>query len=153
MSKRERHALVLDVLREHRVTSQEALRELLLERGTEVTQATLSRDIRELRLVKIPAADGVAYYSLPDEWESTPPLESLLPTLFHSADGVDRMLVIHTMKGAAQTVAAAIDWEEWPEIVGTLAGDDTILIILREPAQLAELRSRIERMAGLEGGS
>lgn len=153
MSKRERHAQILEVLRENRVTSQEALRELLLGQGTEVTQATLSRDIRELRLVKIPGADGVAYYSLPDEWENTPPLESLLPTLFHSADGVDRMLVIHTMKGAAQTVAAAIDWEEWPEIVGTLAGDDTILLILREPEQLPLLRGRIERMAGLAGAS
>jgi transcriptional regulator of arginine metabolism len=57
------------------------------------------------------------------------------------------------MKGAAQTVAAAIDWEEWPEIVGTLAGDDTILIILREPEQLAELRARIEKMARVEGAS
>ena len=153
MSKRERHAQILEVLKEHRVTSQEALRELLLEQGTEVTQATLSRDIRELRLVKIPAAEGVGYYSLPDEWESTPPLESLLPTLFHSVDGVDRMLVIHTMKGAAQTVAAAIDWEEWPEIVGTLAGDDTILIILREPEYLPVLRGRIERMAGVDDGA
>jgi transcriptional regulator of arginine metabolism len=62
------------------------------------------------------------------------------------------MLVVHTMKGAAQTVAAAIDWEEWPEILGTLAGDDTILIILREPEQLDELRARIERMAGVEDG-
>jgi transcriptional regulator of arginine metabolism len=153
VSKRERHAQILEVLKEHRVTSQEALRELLLEQGTEVTQATLSRDIRELRLVKIPAAEGVGYYSLPDEWESTPPLESLLPTLFHSVDGVDRMLVIHTMKGAAQTVAAAIDWEEWPEIVGTLAGDDTILIILREPEYLPVLRGRIERMAGVDDGA
>ena len=153
MSKRERHAQILDVLKEHRVTSQEALRELLLQQGTEVTQATLSRDIRELRLVKIPAADGPGYYSLPDEWESTPPLESLLPTLFHSVDGVDRMLVIHTMKGAAQTVAAAIDWEEWPEIVGTLAGDDTILIILREPEHLPALRERLERMAGVGDGT
>lgn len=153
MSKRERHAQILEVLKEHRVTSQEALRELLLQQGTEVTQATLSRDIRELRLVKIPGADGAGYYSLPDEWESTPPLESLLPTLFHSVDGVDRMLVIHTMKGAAQTVAAAIDWEEWPEIVGTLAGDDTILIILREPEHLPALRERIGRMAGVDEGA
>lgn len=147
MSKRARHELILEVLKQHRVSSQEALRELLLEHGTEVTQATLSRDIRELRLVKIPGADGVGYYSLPDEWDNTPPLESLLPTLFQRADGVDRLLVIHTMKGAAQTVAAAIDWEEWPEILGTLAGDDTILIIVREPEQLPELRRRIEQVA------
>jgi transcriptional regulator of arginine metabolism len=63
------------------------------------------------------------------------------------------MLVIHTMKGAAQTVAAAIDWEEWPEIVGTLAGDDTILIILREPEHLPALRERIGRMAGVDEGA
>ena len=112
MSKRERHAQILDILRENTVTSQEVLRELLQARGTEVTQATLSRDIRELRLVKVPAADGTGHYSLSEEWENTPPLESLLPTLFLSADGVDHLLVIHTMKGGAQTVAAAIDWEE-----------------------------------------
>jgi transcriptional regulator of arginine metabolism len=149
VSKRERHAQILDVIKDNRVSSQEALRELLLDRGTEVTQATLSRDIRELRLVKVPDADGTAHYSLPEEWESTPPLESLLPTLFRSVDGVDHLLVIHTLKGAAQTVAAAIDWEEWPEVVGTLAGDDTILIILRDRDALSDLRGRIERMAGL----
>ena len=149
MSKRERHAQILEILRESRVTSQEALRELLQERGTEATQATLSRDIRELRLVKVPGAEGTGYYSLPEEWESTPPLESLLPTLFLSADGVGHLLVIHTMKGGAQTVAAAIDWEEWPEVVGTLAGDDTILIVLREASSLPVLRARVERMAGM----
>ena len=150
MSKRERHAQILDVIKENRVSSQESLRELLLARGTEATQATLSRDIRELRLVKVPDADGTGHYSLPEEWESTPPLESLLPTLFRSVDGVDHMLVIHTLKGAAQTVAAAIDSEEWPEVVGTLAGDDTILIIVRNPEALPDLRGRIERMAGLD---
>jgi len=149
VSKRERHAQILEILRESRVTSQEALRELLQARGTEVTQATLSRDIRELRLVKVPGAEGTGYYSLPEEWESTPPLESLLPTLFLSADGVDHLLVIHTMKGGAQTVAAAIDWEEWPEVVGTLAGDDTILIVLRDASSLPALRARVERMAGM----
>ena len=149
MSKRDRHALILGVLRENRVTSQEALRELLEERGTEVTQATLSRDIRELRLVKVPAADGTGHYSLPEEWESTPTLESLLPALFQSADGVDHLLVVRTMKGGAQTVAAAIDWEEWPEVLGTLAGDDTILIVLRDPTSLPRLRARVEEMAGL----
>lgn len=147
MSKRARHALILDLLKEHRVTSQEALRELLLEHGTEVTQATLSRDIRELRLVKVPGADGTAHYSLPEEWESTPSLGSLLPTLLQSVEGVNNLLVVRTMKGGAQTVAAGIDWEEWPEILGTLAGDDTILIILREPASLDVVRARIESMA------
>lgn len=147
MSKRERQRQILDVIRSHRVSSQESLREILLERGTEVTQATLSRDLRELRLVKVPGADGQGYYSVPEEWDSTPPLESLLPTLFHSADGVDNLLVVRTMKGGAQTVAAGIDWEEWPEVLGTLAGDDTILIILRDAAKRPVIRKRLEEMA------
>lgn len=147
MSKRERQRQILDVIRSHRVSSQESLRELLIDRGTEVTQATLSRDLRELRLVKVPGADGQGYYSVPEEWDSTPPLESLLPTLFHSADGVDNLLVVRTMKGGAQTVAAGIDWEEWPEVLGTLAGDDTILIILREAAKRPVIQKRLEEMA------
>jgi transcriptional regulator of arginine metabolism len=147
MSKRERHQQILEVIRKHRVTSQEALRELLHDRGTDVTQATLSRDMRELRLVKVPGADGVGFYFSPEEWESTPSLESLLPALFQSADGVEHLLVIRTMKGGAQTVAAAIDWEEWPEVLGTLAGDDTILIILRDPSTLDEVRGRLLAMA------
>jgi transcriptional regulator of arginine metabolism len=147
MSKRDRHEQILEVIQSHRVTSQEALRELLHERGTEVTQATLSRDMRELRLVKSPGADGVGYYSSPEEWDSTPSLKSLLPALFHSADGVEHLLVVRTMKGGAQTVAAGIDWEEWPEVLGTLAGDDTILLILRDPRSLNEVKARIEAMA------
>ena len=147
MSKRDRHQLILEILREHRVNSQEGLRALLGERGTDVTQATLSRDIRELRLVKVPGADGTPHYALPDDWEGTPPLESLLPTLFHSAEGVDHLLVVRTMKGGAQTVAAGIDWEEWPEVLGTLAGDDTILLVLRSPDHLTTVKGRIERMA------
>lgn len=147
MSKRERQRQILDVIRANRVSSQESLREILLERGTEVTQATLSRDLRELRLVKVPGADGQGYYSVPEEWDSTPPLESLLPTLFHSADGVDNLLVVRTMKGGAQTVAAGIDWEEWPEVLGTLAGDDTILIILRDAAKRPVIQKRLEEMA------
>jgi transcriptional regulator of arginine metabolism len=147
VSKRDRHQLILEVLRAHRVNSQEALRALLLERGTDVTQATLSRDIRELRLVKVPGADGQPYYAVPDDWEGTPPLETLLPTLFHSAEGVDHLLVVRTMKGGAQTVAAGIDWEEWPEVLGTLAGDDTILLVLRSPEFLGIVKERLERMA------
>ncbi|MGB1657788.1 MAG: arginine repressor [Longimicrobiales bacterium] len=147
MSKLDRQKEILDVIQKNRVTSQEALRELLNERGIEVTQATLSRDMRELRLVKAPGADGIGFYSSPEEWDHTPSLASLLPTLFHSADGVDHLLVVRTMKGGAQTVAAGIDWEEWPEVLGTLAGDDTILIILRDAAKLDDVRERLERMA------
>ncbi len=149
MSKPARHARILDIIKHHRVPSQEALREILLAQGTDVTQATLSRDIRELRLVKVPDAQGTAHYSLPEEWESTAPLESLLPTLFLSAEGTGNLLVVKTMKGGAQTVAAGIDWEEWPEVLGTLAGDDTILVIVREAQSLPSVLRRVEDMASV----
>lgn len=148
MSKRERQGAVLDVIREHRVTSQESLRELLVERGFDVTQATVSRDIRELRLVKVPGAEGNSHYTLPEEWENTPPLETLLPTLFLGAEGTGNLLVVKTMTGGAQAVALAIDWEEWPEVLGTIAGDDTILIICRSDGQLPDVRHRLEGIAG-----
>ena len=148
MSKRIRHQKILEVLKQHRVTNQEALKDLLRADGTDVTQATLSRDMRELRLVKVTGADGVPHYSSPDEWESTPTLASLLPTLFQSAEGVGHLLVVKTLKGGAQTVAAGIDWEEWPEVLGTLAGDDTILVVLRDPSFTSAVQERIEEMAG-----
>jgi transcriptional regulator of arginine metabolism len=151
VSKRTRHGQILEIIKHHRVGSQEGLRELLQSQGIDVTQATLSRDIRELRLVKVPDADGASHYSLPEEWESTPPLETLLPTLFVSAEGVGNFLVVRTMKGGAQAIALGIDWEEWPEVMGTLAGDDTILIIFREEDAVAPVQERLQHMAGNRG--
>ena len=142
-----RHAAILDAIRAQRVTSQDQLRELLDEAGFAVTQATVSRDIRELRLVKVPGAGGVGHYTLPDEWESTPPLQSLLPSLYASAEGTGNLLVVRTMTGGAQAVALAIDWEEWPEVLGTIAGDDTILLICREPEHVPVVQRRIEEIA------
>ena len=146
-SKSARQAAVLDVIRTRRVTSQNQLRQLLGKAGFAVTQATVSRDIRELRLVKVPGAEGIGHYTLPEEWESTPPLQSLLPSLYVSAVGTGNLLVVRTMTGGAQAVALAIDWEDWPEVLGTIAGDDTILVICREPDQVPEVQRRIEDIA------
>jgi len=147
LSKRERQEAILGLIRSNMISSQEGLRELLAERGTEVTQATLSRDMRDLRLVKVPSADGHSYYTLSEEWENTPPLESLLPTLFQSAEGTGNLLVVRTMTGGAQAVAGAIDWEEWREVLGTIAGDDTILIVVRNASDLETVRKRVEGIA------
>ena len=146
-SKSARHAAILDAIRAQRVTSQDQLRELLEDAGFAVTQATVSRDIRELRLVKVPGAEGIGHYTLPEEWESTPPLQSLLPALYASAEGTGNLLVVRTMTGGAQAVALAIDWEEWPEVLGTIAGDDTILLICREADQVPAIQRRIEEIA------
>jgi transcriptional regulator of arginine metabolism len=147
MAKRERQEAVLRLIRRERVGSQDALRVLLAGEGIQVTQATLSRDIRDLRLVKVTGADGEAYYTLPEEWENTPPLEALLPTLYLSAEGAGNLLVVRTMTGGAQAVGLAIDWEEWPEVVGTLAGDDTVLLVLRQPEDAEGVRERLEAIA------
>ncbi len=147
MSKRTRQSAILEIVRQERVSSQEALREFLLERGIDVTQATLSRDIRDLRLVKVQGADGQPYYTLPDEWENAPPLERLLPTLFLSVEGAGHLLVVKTMTGGAQAVGLGIDWEEWPEVLGTIAGDDTILLVLRDAEQMDQVVERIEKIA------
>jgi transcriptional regulator of arginine metabolism len=149
VSKRTRQSQILEIIKQQRVGSQEALRELLQTQGTDVTQATLSRDIREMRLVKVPDAEGSSHYTLPEEWESTPPLQTLLPTLFQSAECVGHFVVVKTMKGGAQAVALGIDWEEWPEVAGTLAGDDTILIIIRSEPGVPQVKDRLEQMAGV----
>jgi transcriptional regulator of arginine metabolism len=147
VSKRDRQGAILDIIRQARVNSQMELRDHLAQLGIEVTQATLSRDLKDLRLVKVPVAGGGSHYTLPEEWEHTPPLETFLPALFISAVGTGNLLVVHTMTGGAQTVALGIDWEEWPEVLGTIAGDDTILLILREADSMKEMIGRLLEIA------
>ncbi len=151
MNKHARHAAIRELVREGRYTSQEELREALAERDFDVTQATLSRDIRELRLIKVPDAEGGSAYTLPPEaWDQTPKLERLLANLFVGAEGTGNLLVVKTLAGGAQPVAVAIDWEEWPEVLGTIAGDDTILLILRDPRHLTTVQRRLEELAHVE---
>ena len=150
MAKQQRHSAVRELVQSHRVTSQEQLRELLEHRGFDVTQATLSRDIRELKLIKVHDPEGGTHYTLPPEsWDNAPALTRLLPALYLGSEGTGNLLVVKTMVGGAQAVAEAIDWEEWPEVLGTLAGDDTILLILRDAAQLGSVQKRLEERAEL----
>lgn len=150
MLKPQRHAEILDVVRKNRIHSQEVLRELLLARGIDVAQATLSRDIRELGLVKVPDDDGGSTYVVPTHvTDPTPTLGRLLPALYLGADGVGNLLLVKTLTGGAQPIAVALDWEEWPEVVGTLAGDDTILVILRSPDHLPVITERLQSLAGM----
>jgi len=151
--KPQRHAVILELVRDTRISSQEVLRERLAERGIEVAQATLSRDIRELALVKVPDESGGSVYQLPaGVTDPTPTLARLLPSLYLGADGVGNLLVVKTMVGGAQPIAVGLDWEEWPEVVGTIGGDDTVLVILRDPAHRDRVVRRLEELAGIEPG-
>ena len=144
-----RQAAIRELVSAHEVGSQEDLRQLLVERGVDVTQATLSRDIRDLGLARVSAEDGVRYVlpgSLADD-EDRPLLESLLPRLFSRIDGVGEMIVLHTVRSGAQPIAEAIDQAEFPEVLGTIAGDDTILIVTRSAEARQALTRRLLELA------
>jgi transcriptional regulator of arginine metabolism len=148
--KRARQAAIIDLVSAHVVASQEDLRQLLVARGMDVTQATLSRDLRDLGLARVSAEDG-ARYVVPDSLSdngSKPLLEKLLPQLFSRIDGVGEMIVLHTVRSGAQPIAEAIDQEEFDEVLGTIAGDDTILIVTRSAEARATLTRRLVDLAG-----
>jgi transcriptional regulator of arginine metabolism len=149
--KTRRHDVILRLLRQHAVRSQEDLRELLKDEGIDVTQATLSRDIRELGVIKTFGDDGLTSYQPPqDAPVLTPPLERLARTLLVSLHGVGPLLVIRTPAGSANALGSAVDSEGWPEVVGTIAGDDTILVITRSDRARRAVRDRLRQLAGLE---
>jgi transcriptional regulator of arginine metabolism len=145
--KQQRHAAIRDLLVKTSVTSQDELRQKLAARGFHVTQATLSRDIHELRLNKGPAG-----YSLPGNGESDedalPGIREVLESFGLEVRQALNLLVMVTTTGSAQPIAAGIDYEDWPEVVGTIAGDDTVLIICPDEKQAALLKTRIEGYLG-----
>jgi transcriptional regulator of arginine metabolism len=144
----ERHAAVLELIGSHHVGSQEELRTLLSKREIDVTQATLSRDLRELGVVRVPGDEG-ARYALPETVasEAIPALDSLLPRFFSSIDGVGELIVLKTLASGAQPVSEAIDSSGWKEVVGTVAGENTILVICRSAQARQEVTLRLTGLA------
>jgi len=149
-NKADRQNTIRELVGSRPVASQEELRRLLRQRGWDVTQSTLSRDLREMRLARVPDGEGGARYALTDSGPDTTrvTLDGLLPQLFDRIDGVGELLVLHTMPGGAQTIAFALDSESWPDLLGTIAGDDTILMICRSAAAREKLARRIKALAG-----
>jgi transcriptional regulator of arginine metabolism len=145
--KQQRHAVIRELLVKTAVTNQDELRRKLAGRGFHVTQATLSRDIHELRLSKGP--DG---YSLPgstdtDE-DALPGIREVLESFGLEVRQAINLLVLITTTGGAQPIAAGIDYEDWPEVIGTIAGDDTVLIICPDEDNGKILKVRIEGYIG-----
>lgn len=145
--KQQRHNVIRELLVKTTIASQDELRQKLAGRGFHVTQATLSRDIHELRLSKGPAG-----YSLPNEEDSgadaLPGIRDILKGFGLEVRQSMNLLVLITATGGAQPVAAGIDYEDWPEVVGTIAGDDTVLVICPDPDQAKSLKERIEVYIG-----
>ena len=145
-TKSSRHQLIVDLLAGHEVRSQPELLDLLAEQGMQVTQATLSRDLVELDAVRMRSSAGALVYAVPAEGGDRRPaapgetaasghrLGRLLAELLVSADASANLVVLRTPPGAAQFLASAVDKVEYPEVLGTIAGDDTVLLIGRDPA-------------------
>ena len=146
--KTERQTAILQLIAEHDVASQEDLRRLLERRGMSVTQATLSRDLRELGVVRVPGEDG-ARYALPETVtaEAKLSLSTLLPQLFSSIDGVSELIVLRTLASGAQPISEAIDAAGWREVLGTVAGENTILVICRSAQARHDVTLRLTELA------
>ena len=142
--------MILDLIESEAITSQELLRERLRSKGVEATQATLSRDIRDLGLVKR-AADGAyrpARAADSDVRESRASFERAVTDYLRRHEAVEQLVVLKTDPGQAQPLAVAIDRARLPEIVGTIAGDDTILVICRSGDLASALMRRLDSLSG-----
>ena len=142
----QRHASILTIVRARRIQSQDELRSALLAEGVDVTQATLSRDIRELGLAKLADAQGHTFYTHPQRATVRTDMSQVLPAFLVGLEGVGPLLVLKTASGSASVVAEAIDQAGWTEVVGTIAGDDTVLVIARGQRQREEVAERIQEL-------
>jgi transcriptional regulator of arginine metabolism len=146
MTKLSRHGVILNLVKQGPLASQDDLRRELSKHGFQVTQATLSRDIHKLGLVKMPQG-----YTLPNNGGAAPQpavygVERLFREFVREVREAQNLLVVKTAVGSAQPVAVAWDAESWPDVVGTVAGDDTILVICRNRALARKTAARIREL-------
>lgn len=138
---------ILEIISQNKVETQEQLASELSRRGFKVTQATVSRDIKKLGLVKIPLGAGRYCYALPNERKNEniqERLQSMFRNSVLSLDYSENLILIRTLPGAANAVASCIDKSEWKEIMGTLAGDDTILVIVKNKEKVEYVMKCLE---------
>ncbi|HVE38936.1 MAG TPA: arginine repressor [Planctomycetota bacterium] len=144
-TKAERQKALLDIIAKQAVSTQAELKDLLKERGIEADQATLSRDIRELGLIK--ASDDGAHYRYAPVEAVQPPVHTkasaILARLVRKIDCSGNLLVIKTDPGEASPIGLALDRMGWSEVVGTVAGDDTLLVVVKEGSPARKLAKRI----------
>jgi transcriptional regulator of arginine metabolism len=142
--KSDRHSAIRDLLAKTSVNNQEELRRKLAAKGYHVTQATLSRDMHELKLSKGPNGYVLPGNGAEDEEDDQPAIREILQNFGLEVRQALNLIVVITRTGGAQPVAATIDYEEWPEVIGTIAGDDTVLVICQNPRKALAVKHRIE---------
>lgn len=141
--------MILQLIMERPIGTQKDLQEALAEKGFDVTQATLSRDVRDLKLVKVSAENGEPRYLVPgktDNQAASSRFFSLFKTSVVRLESALNQVVIHTYTGMAQAVCAALDGLHWNYVLGTIAGDDTILIIMRDEESAKKLVRELRGM-------
>lgn len=148
--KKVRQNKILELVKANAIETQEELVELLRKEGFDVTQATVSRDIKLLRLSKMPAGDGRQKYTVLETVQETvdEKFVRVLRDGFISMDTAQNILVIKTGSGMAMAVAAALDALKFPEVVGSIAGDDTIMAAVRTVEDADRLMKKIQNMIG-----
>jgi transcriptional regulator of arginine metabolism len=145
-----RHGQILRLISDASITNQEELRRRLAAQKLRVTQATLSRDLQELRLVKTHEGYRAAT-ALPEESNGVPTLARALSEFLLDIRPAENLLVLKTPPGGAQALAAAVDGAKFPETAGTIAGDDTVLIITPDRKSRESLQKKIESLVGRSG--
>jgi transcriptional regulator of arginine metabolism len=145
MNKAQRHIRIREIIGKNEIETQDELVDFLRNAGFNITQATVSRDIKELSLIKVPLMDGRYKYSLPADQRYNPlqKLKRVLVDSFVSIDETENLIVLKTLPGNANTVGVLIDHLNWPEIMGNISGDDTILIICKDKQQTPMIVERL----------
>ena len=147
--KSKRHAKILELITAEHIDTQEELLRRLNDEGFTVTQATVSRDIKELRLVKQLSADGQYHYSRgysEEKGNISSKFYSIFSQSAYSVDFAENLVVVKCFTGMANAACAALDSMDWPGVVGTLSGDDTFLIITRSEENAAELVAQLKKL-------
>ena len=143
-----RHAKIVELINKYQIETQDELAEKLKEAGFDVTQATVSRDIRELKLTKVPTGNGRQKYAVLQSAQNgmTEKYVRILRDGFSSMDMAQNILVLKTVSGMAMAVAAALDAMNWNEIVGCIAGDDTIMCAVRSAGEVPGVIEQLKNL-------
>ena len=143
-----RQVAILDIIEKQEIETQEELASALNARGIRVTQATVSRDIKELRLLKVLTPSGKYKYATGDQADNnlTDRFIRMLAESLLSVSSANNLIVVKTLSGSANVAAEALDSMHWPEVLGTLAGDNTVLLIIRSNEETITVTSRIREM-------
>ena len=143
-----RQVAILDIIEKQEIETQEELASALNARGIRVTQATVSRDIKELRLLKVLTPSGKYKYATGDQADNnlTDRFIRMLAESLLSVSSANNLIVVKTLSGSANVAAEALDCMHWPEVLGTLAGDNTVLLIIRSNEETITVTSRIREM-------